>query len=69
MTNEEMNTRLVKAAAMGYAQSLMNRGFNSEAVLNATNAYTNPQSGMLQKRASDRVQYVKTVVYNAIMGK
>lgn len=69
MTNKEMNVRLVKAAAMGYAQSLMNRGFDSNAVLHAMNAYTNPHTGMLQKRASDRFQYVKGVVYNAIMGR
>jgi hypothetical protein len=47
----------------------MNRGFDSNAVLHAMNAYTNPHTGMLQKRASDRFQYVKGVVYNAIMGR
>lgn len=68
MTKEEINVRLVKAATMGYAQSLLNRGFAADAILPAMEAYTNPHTGMLQKRASDRIEAVKAVMYKAIMG-
>lgn len=68
MTKEEINVRLVKAAATGYAQSLLNRGYAPEAVVTAMHAYTSPVNGMLQKRASDRAAMVKELTYRAIKG-
>lgn len=66
--NKEVDVRLVKAATMGYAQSLLNRGYSPDAVLASMEAYTNPYNGLLQKRANDRAEFVKQQVYRAIKG-
>lgn len=68
MTQEEFNARLVKAASIGCAQSLTNRGFAPNQVVKGIDLYTNPQYGLLQKRASDRIAAVKATLYNAIKG-
>lgn len=68
MEREEVNARIVKAAAIGCAQSLTNRGFSPKDVTQGIEIYTNPQVGLLQKRASDRISTVKAVLYNAIKG-
>lgn len=68
MTKEEFNARLLKAAAVGCAQSLTHRGFNPQQVVKGIDLYTNPQYGLLQKRASDRIANVKATLYNAIKG-
>lgn len=67
MTNEEFNERMLKQASIGYAQSLLNRGYSPEVVQNAVNTYVHP-NGLLAKRASQRNQVVLTKVYNAIKG-
>lgn len=68
MNNEEFNARILKAAAVGCAQSLTNRGFNPENVVQGVDIYTNPNYGLLQKRANDRISAVKATLYNAIKG-
>lgn len=65
MKLEEINDRAVKAAKLGLAQSLINRGVTKEAANKAANAYAAPD-GLLAKRAAVRFQKVCQMTYNAI---
>lgn len=51
MTTEQQ-TRIVKAASAGFAQSLINNGYSPEDAAELTTAYANPNGGMLTKRAA-----------------
>lgn len=56
---------MVKAASMGFAQSLINRGATPEQAAELTNLYANPNGGLLTKRAASQqamVQAVNTLV-------
>jgi hypothetical protein len=50
MTNTEAS--LVKAASIGFTQSLINRGATMEEAAQLTLAYAHPTNGLLVKRAA-----------------
>lgn len=66
MNQNELNARLIKAAAMGANQSLANRGFNDQLREAAVSHYVAP-NGLLAKRASDRFEAIRRIAYNAIV--
>lgn len=51
MTQQQYNASMVKAATMGFAQSLINRGATPEQAAALTKAYADPETGLLAKRA------------------
>jgi len=68
MTQEQIQASLVKAASIGMAQELINRGATEEQAAQITMAYAHPQNGLLVKRAAaleNMRQNVATLV-NAI---
>lgn len=52
MTQEQIQASLVKAASIGMAQELINRGATEEQAAQITMAYAHPQNGLLVKRAA-----------------
>lgn len=52
MTDEQVQASLVKAASVGMAQELINRGATQEQAAQITMAYAHPQNGLLVKRAA-----------------
>lgn len=66
MDANEINARILKAAAVGADQSLKLRGFDENVRSNVINAYVAPNNGLLAKRASARFEEVKRRAYIAI---
>lgn len=59
--NEAQNYALIKAAALGYAQSLYNNGATDEEVHALVSHYTDDTNGTLVKKAA-RQQYIMGLV-------
>lgn len=54
MPNDQINEEdIVKAASAGFAQALINRGADEELAVKAAAAYTDPNNGLLVKRAKN----------------
>jgi hypothetical protein len=51
MTQQQYTASMVKAASMGLTQSLINRGATPEQAALLANAYADPNTGLLAKRA------------------
>jgi hypothetical protein len=68
MTEQQYQASMVKAASMGFAQSLINRGATPEQAAALTHQYADPNNGLLMKRANKQHNMVKNVaaIVNAI---
>lgn len=54
MENNQLSQEdIIKAASAGFAQSLINRGVDTETATKAAAAYVHPTHGLLVKRASN----------------
>lgn len=53
MTQQQYQASMVKAASMGFTQSLINRGATPEQAAQLAVAYADPNTGLLAKRASN----------------
>jgi hypothetical protein len=53
MTQQQYQASMVKAASMGFTQSLINRGATPEQAAQLAVAYADPTNGLLAKRASN----------------
>lgn len=61
----ETETQLLKAASAGFAQSLINNGYDQQTVAALTTAYAHPTEGALCKRASN-INMLQTAVAGII---
>lgn len=67
-TITEQEQRLVKAAALGFATSLANSGYDEETIKKATAIYTDAENGTIVKKAA-RIQRIDAAIMQALQKK